>query len=403
MLELYHHGSSPDGNAYGRPMHTHDAEITETGAGTPCGELMRRYWQPVEMSARLTNRPLKIRVLSEDLVLFRDLSGRPGLITPRCAHRGADLVYGKVDRDGIRCPYHGWHYDVHGRCLDQPCEPAGGAFKDRIRQPWYPIAERYGLVWAYMGPPDKRPVLPRWDILEDLGPDEKIVPDAASYSVGGDETAEIIPWNWMQDWENTMDPHHVYILHSGFSGLQFTHKMALKQDVSWEYTDLGMKYTSLRNLGDGRAIERILPVMFPNVRSVPNIQLTEGRGESLGWLVPVDDTHHRTFHATRMPKNFEGVPLVTAPIFPKRWSEMTADEHWLTPGDWEVQKSQGPITLHSEEHLETSDRGVVMLRRLLKRQIKAVRDGGDPIGVAFDPAHALYRVGSGNFYRELVS
>ena len=402
-METQRAKKSEDGNAYGRPTHTHNAVITETGPGTPCGELMRRYWQPVEMSERLIERPRKIRVLNEDLVLFRDLSGRPGLVTPRCAHRGADLYYGKVDENGIRCPYHGWQFDVKGRCLDQPCEPQHSTHKKGVRQPWYPVRERYGLVWAYMGPPEKQPILPRWDLFEDLAPDEKIVPDGVTYSVGGDETEEIIPWNWLQDWENTMDPHHVYILHAGFSGLQFVPNMAIKQDVTWEYTPLGMRYRSFRDLGDGRVVERITPVMFPNSRSVPNIQLTEGRAESMGWLVPVDNTHHRTFHLTRMPKEFEGVPLVTAPILPKPWSQMTEAERWATPGDWEVQKSQGPITLHSEERLASSDKGVIMLRRLLKKQIRTVQEGGDPIGVTFESGTARREVGSGNFFRKPVA
>ena len=257
-----------------------------------------------------------------------------------------------------------------------------------------------GRTW---GSPEKQPILPRWDLFEDLAADEKNVPDGATFSVGGDETEEIIPWNWLQDWENTMDPHHVYILHAGFSGLQFAPNMAIKQDVTWEHTPLGMQYRSFRDLGDGRVVERITPVMFPNARSVPNIQLTEGRAEAIGWLVPVDDSHHRTFHVTRMPKDFEGVPLVTAPILPKPWSEMTEDERWATPGDWEVQKSQGPITLHSEERLASSDKGVIMLRRLLKKQIRVVQEGGDPIGVTFESGTARREVGSGNFLRESVA
>ena len=392
-----------DGNAYGRPQHTYNSLIAETGPGTPCGELMRRYWQPVEMSKRLKERPLKIRILSEDLIVFRDLSGRPGLVTPRCAHRGADLFYGKLDKNGIRCPYHGWQFDVEGRCLDQPCEPEGSTHKSRIRQPWYPVEECYGLVWAYMGPPEKKPILPHFDLFEDLAPDEKVVPDAASFSVGGDATEEIIPWNWMQDWENTMDPHHVYILHSGFSGLHFAPNMGVKQDVTWEHTPLGMHYRSLRDIGEGRVVERITAVMFPSARSVPNIQLTDGRAESIGWLVPVDDTHHRTFHLTRMPKDFDGIPLVTAPILDKAWSAMSEQERWAAPGDWEVQKSQGHITGHSEEHLASSDRGVIMLRRLLKNQIKIVQEGGDPIGVSFESETAMREVGTGNFHRDKVS
>lgn len=388
-----------DGNAYGRPQQSHNAEITEVGPGTPCGELMRRYWQPVGISAKVGTRPQRVRILCEDLILFRDGSGRAGLVTPRCAHRGSDLYYGKVDANGIRCPYHGWQFDVEGRCIDQPCEPQRGLHKARVRQPWYPVEERYGLVWAYLGPPEKKPVLPRWDILENLGPDEKIAVDASSYSAGGDEVHEVAPWNWLQDWENTMDPFHTVILHTSFSGAQFNPGIGIMPDVSWDPTALGMRYSAYRKLDDGRELDRIVEVIFPNARSVPNVALAAKPAEAIGWLVPVDDASHRFFHATRVPKDHQGVPLNTAPNFAKPWAEMTEDEHWETPGDWEIQKSQGPITLHSEERLATSDRGVVMLRRLLKQQIKIVQEGGDPAGVAFDPEKAFYKVGAGNFLR----
>ena len=223
-----------DGGAYGRAPHTHDAEITEVGPGTPCGELMRRYWHPIELSERLGERPIEVRVLGEDLVLFRDLEGRPGLITPRCIHRGAPMSFAKVEARGIRCPYHGWLFDTEGRCLDQPCEVEDKpAFRARCRQPWYPVEERYGLVFAYLGPPEKKPILPRWAPFEEIAEGEKIVPDAASYSVGGDDSEELIPWNWLQDWENTMDPFHVVILHTAFSGPQFNPDMAViaRRDV----------------------------------------------------------------------------------------------------------------------------------------------------------------------------
>src|SRR3954463_3121556 len=160
---------NPDGNNYGRGPQHHDAEITEVRPGTPCGEFMRRYWHPVAVSDKVTSRPQNVRILGEDLVLFRDGKGRVGLLYPRCAHRGTTLYYGKVDDKGIRCCYHGWQFDVEGRCLDMQCEPQNGArVRDRIRQPWYPVEDLYGLVFAYMGPPEKKPVLPRWDIMENL-------------------------------------------------------------------------------------------------------------------------------------------------------------------------------------------------------------------------------------------
>jgi nitrite reductase/ring-hydroxylating ferredoxin subunit len=394
-----------DGGAYGRKSGTYDRDLVEVGPGTACGEFLRRYWHPVEISDRLGERPQKVRILGEDLILFRDKSGRPGLITPRCVHRGAPLFYAKVEEQGIRCPYHGWLFDAEGRCLDQPCEPAGGRYRQSIRQPWYPVEERYGLVFAYLGPLGKKPVLPRWDAFENLDPDEKIVPDGAAYSVGGDETAEFIPWAWMQDWENTMDPHHVVILHTSFSGAQFVPEMAIMPTVTWEATPLGMRYIAYRKLADGREVDRVTNVIFPNIRSVPNVAFSHGVAESMGWLVPVDDHSHRTFHITRMPKSFDGSPMATAPTWPddKKWSEMTEQEHWVTPGDWEIQSGLGKngITLHREEHLATSDRGVVLIRRLLKKQIKIVKEGGDPVGVSFDPSTPPFVVGSGNFYRDL--
>ena len=212
-----------DGAAYGRPTHHHDAELTEVAAGTPCGEFMRRYWHPIALSADVVARPQKVRILGEDLILFRDGKGRPGLLTPRCAHRGTSLYYGKVDENGIRCCYHGWQFDVEGRCLDQPCEPEGGLRKDRIRQPWYPVEDRYGLVFAYMGPPDKKPLLPRWEVFEDLAPGESIyVHGYTGYGVGADDTIRIVPINWLQNYENIMDPFHVPMLHTRHSAVQYT-------------------------------------------------------------------------------------------------------------------------------------------------------------------------------------
>jgi phenylpropionate dioxygenase-like ring-hydroxylating dioxygenase large terminal subunit len=191
-----------------------DPELTEVGPGTAGGEYLRRFWQPVAFVRELGDTPLRVRILGEDLVVFRDLSGQIGVLHLHCAHRGTSLEFGIPVEHGIRCCYHGWQFDVEGRCLDQPCEPGGGTRKDRIRQPWYPLQERYGLVFAYMGPPEKKPVLPRWDALEEFAPDEKIFATDSSFSVGGDDTVKIVPWNWLQDWENSTDPFHVYILHS---------------------------------------------------------------------------------------------------------------------------------------------------------------------------------------------
>jgi len=386
---------SPDGNNYGRGPLTWDAEMTEVAPGTPCGEFMRRYWHPVAVSANVTTRPQNLRILGEDLILFRDGSGRPGLLYPRCAHRGTTLYYGKVDEHGIRCCYHGWQFDVEGRCIDQPCEPQGGLHKDNVRQPWYPVQDLYGLVWAYMGPPEKQPEIQRWDVFEHIPAGEKIVSVGSSFGAGGDDTVEIVPCNWLQDWENIMDPFHIPILHTSFSGVQFVPEMGIMPKVTWEYHDLGMRYTAYRKLEDGREMDRVTLALFPHVRIVPDVRLQGGATKAIGWVVPVDDTHFRLFHAMRVPEDWKGRVSTRAP-----WSQMSEEEHQDFPGDWEAQVGQGPISYHSEENLATSDQGVVMLRRLLKRQIRIVQEGGDPIGVTFDRSKAVNRVDAGNFYRD---
>ena len=386
------------GYAYGRPPQYHNPLWTEVGPGTPCGEFMRRYWHPIAVSDNVKDRPQSVRVLGEDLVLFRDRKGRPGLLYPRCMHRGTTLYYGRVEDEGIRCCYHGWLFDVEGHCLDQPCEPDNGkGRRERVRQPWYPVEELYGLVWTYMGPPAKQPVLTRWDTLENLKSDQKIFATGSSFGAGGDDSVEIVPCNWLQDWENIMDPFHIPILHTTFSGVQFVPEMGIMPKVEWEQADHGMRYTAYRKLDDGREMDRITQALFPHVRIVPAIDLSPGAAPSVGWVLPVDDTHFRLFHAMKVPETFvwRGARQQDG----KSWSQRTEDEHQRFPGDWEAQVGQGPISFHSEEHLATSDIGVARLRRMLQEQIKIVQDGGDPLGVVFDPAIATMKVQAGNYYR----
>jgi nitrite reductase/ring-hydroxylating ferredoxin subunit len=137
------------GTAYGRPVGASLLELAQVGPGTPYGEVLRRYWQPVALSAGATTTPKRLRILSEDLILFRTKRGKAGLVVPDCAHRGASLFYGRVEDEGIRCCYHGWIFDTEGRCLEQPCEPDLGRHRDRVRQPWYPVREYHGVVFAY--------------------------------------------------------------------------------------------------------------------------------------------------------------------------------------------------------------------------------------------------------------
>jgi phenylpropionate dioxygenase-like ring-hydroxylating dioxygenase large terminal subunit len=225
--------STQSGSAYDLPEPSYDAELVEVGRGKPCGELLRRYWHPIATVDEVKDLPLPVRILGEDLILFRTAAGNYGLVYPRCAHRGTSLAYGKIEENGIRCGYHGWLFDTEGRCLEQPCEPDGGLKRDSYRQTWYPAVERYGLVFAYLGPLDRKPLLPRYDIIEDLAPDEQL--NANGTFLGADPAR--YPCNWLQIHENAMDSWHVYILHSTFSNVQFHDLMAVRPEIRWEPTD----------------------------------------------------------------------------------------------------------------------------------------------------------------------
>jgi nitrite reductase/ring-hydroxylating ferredoxin subunit len=373
-----------EGTAYGLAPATHDRALTEVGAGTPMGELLRRYWHPVGLAKDAKAEPHPVRVLGEDLILFRDGQGRPGLLHPRCAHRGASLVYGRVEPDGLRCCYHGWMFDVQGRCVDQPCEPDhGAALRGNVRQPWYPVQERYGLVFAYLGPPERKPLLPRYDVLDDLGPGEFLEADDTSLGGGG---PPVIPCNWLQHFENVVDSFHVPILHGVFSGTQFVPAMAQMPTVQWSDVGHGVRAESWRTLDDGGRLHRITEAVLPTLRVVPSPRL--GRFspvESIGWVLPIDDTHFRIYVAGRV-KQAGDIGRMRSKMNGKFWWELTDEEHRRFPGDYEAQVGQGPIAAHSAEHLRTSDRGIALLRRLLRKQLDVVAAGGDPAGVERDAA-----------------
>jgi phenylpropionate dioxygenase-like ring-hydroxylating dioxygenase large terminal subunit len=382
------------GTGYVRKPSSYNAALTEVGRGTPMGELLRRYWHPIGLVPDAGETPKPIRVLGEDLILFRDGRGQAGLVTARCCHRGTTLYYGRVEERGIRCCYHGWLFDTQGHCLEQPCEPEGGLKRDRVRQPWYPLEERYGLLFAYMGPPDKKPVLPRYECLEKLEPGEMIEADDSSIGSGG---GTIVPCNWLQHYENVPDAFHVPILHGAFSGVQFVAQMGIMPKVKWEYSPTGVKTISARVLEDGRVHYRVTEAALPTLRVVPNPRVERYVGvESLGWTLPIDDTHFRIYVAGKVRAKGE-LGAKRSRMNGKLWADLTPEEHQQLPGDWEAQVGQGPITFHSDEHLATSDQGVVMLRRLLQRQLDAVAGGGDPLGVSFDPATPPVVFEAGNY------
>lgn len=385
------------GTGYELRPGTTDRRLIETSFGTPMGELLRRYWHPIALSSDAGSTPRRIRFLSEDLILFRDGSGRPGLVYERCAHRGTTLYFGKVEDRGIRCCYHGWLFDRSGNCIEQPCEPGGGRARAAIRQPWYPLEERYGLIFAYLGPPARKPVLPTYDILEDLEDGDTIVTDDSSIGTGG---AAIAPWNWMQHYDNVLDPYHVPVLHGSFSGTQFVDLLGSMPDVAFRPTDRGAVAEAVRALDDGATLRRVTEAVLPTIRIIPDPNVSRfGRGESVGWLMPIDDTHYRIYTALRSRDGQQRSRSATRPGG-KTWHDMNERERRDMPGDWEAQIGQGAITKHSEEHLVSSDRGLVLVRRQFRAALDAVERGEDAPGVAFTESDARVRTHAGNFRDE---
>ena len=214
-----------------------DAELTHVDRGTPCGEYLRRYWQPVAMSEELGALPLAVRVLGEDLVLFRDGSGRPGLLHLHCAHRGASLEYGIVAERGIICCYHGWHYDIDGTILRAGSEPPDSPICRNVVQGAYPVDEHHGLLFAYLGPPEERPPFAVFDT--ERMPDTTRKPFSLT-----------TPCNWLQIYENTQDPIHVLHLHARSSGVQFGAASGIDQVIEYQDTPLGMMNVQTRQVGE---------------------------------------------------------------------------------------------------------------------------------------------------------
>ncbi|MGH9170723.1 MAG: Rieske 2Fe-2S domain-containing protein [Acidimicrobiales bacterium] len=382
-------------SAYDLPTPSYRQELVEVGRGTPMGELFRRYWQPVATAAQATSVPRRVRLLCEDLILFRDGAGRPGLVYPRCAHRGADLYYGKVEAEGIRCCYHGWLFSVEGSCLDQPCEPSGGLHRDRVLQPCYPVRDYHGLLFAYLGPPDRQPAFPVYDVLEEGSDEEQVVVDDTSIGSGG---PVIVDCNWLQHYENVMDPFHVPILHGTFSGLQFNDRLAALPKVTFEYTDYGIRSLQDRDMEGSKHLHRISELMVPNIRIVPDPRVRKSApANQISWVLPIDDTHFRIYTLVRTANPTE-VGTSRSTFAGKPWADLTEAEHRDMPGDYEAQAGQGPITFHSEEHLASTDRGVTMLRRLLARQVEAVARGKDPVGSVLGKSEHPVAISAGNFF-----
>ena len=352
-----------------REIPAEDPELTHVGPDTRCGEYLRRYWQPVAMASEVKDLPVAIRILGEDLVLFRDQSQKLGLLHRHCAHRGASLEFGIIMECGIKCCYHGWHFDVDGRLIDAPSEPVGSPVRDKVVQGAYPVREEQGLVFAYLGPPDKCPEFPVYDTmcLDDT--------TNKTFSLS-------MPANWLQVYENTQDPIHVLHLHALSSGIQFGAASGVEQLIEYTETPLGMINIQTRRVGEHlwtRTTDTILPncnqtgAIWEEAESKKVFQ----RVSMLRWMVPIDNTNTMTIgwrysNDKLDPRGQDDLSIVGKESidFMGQTAGRSYEEQQRQPGDYEVQVSQRPIAIHALEHRVTSDRGVSKLRGLLRNRVR---------------------------------
>jgi 5,5'-dehydrodivanillate O-demethylase len=364
--------------------------LSRIGPGTRMGNLMRRYWLPVaaldEMKERWTKR---VRILGEDLVLFKDRTGKFGLIGEFCPHRRASLAYGIPTEDGIRCPYHGWKFDAAGRCLEQPNEPEGSTFRDKVWTSGYPVEELGGLLWGYLGP-QPAPLIPRLDGYVD---------PKAIRTVG----ITRINCNWLQCMENSLDPVHTEWLHGAL--YEFRHeaegaKVAIARHhkkIAFDEFKFGI---IKRRLMEGQSEDSSdwttgHPVVFPHTLAV-------GSGGG-GWKsyqfqirVPIDDTTTEHYwYAAYVPPPDAKVPqrlLDEVPSFPLPSKDEDGEYllDMIYAQDVMAWETQGPIAKRHLEKLGTTDQGVILFRNALKRELARVEAGEDPMGTVRDAAENAY-------------
>ena len=383
-------------SAYGFKIPEPDPELTRVGPATPCGELMRRYWQPVCLSADLKDLPKPVKILGEDLIAFRDGQGRAGLLFFRCSHRGSSLEYGRVEERGLRCCYHGWLYDVEGSILEMPLEPAPNPFLKQIQHPCYPVREFGGLVFAYMGPLERMPEFPLYDVWQRPGGTLKA---RMGPRVGGP-----VDCNWLQAEENLMDALHTFWLHTLHSGPQFPSVAygANPDDLRYEETQMGMRFVLARKLATGKWWELIWEMIMPlNVHLVYTDEPKCERVRAVTYCVPVDDTHQLGASVRWLADNEIESLSGREQLAPAGRKDRSFEYTQRHPDDKEAVEGQGPIALHGLEHLVSSDRGVLLFRKILRAAMHQVREGRDPKGILRDAAGArLVRTSAGSIVRD---
>lgn len=368
--------------------------LTKVGRGTPAGEWMRRYWLPIAFSdrfdglradwesqetftfqgrtatvtefgrrmTRFEGRPMRTRILGEDLVLFRDGSGRLGLFMLHCPHRGASFEFGRVKPDGMECLYHGWKFDVSGRCLAQPTEPEDSNFCGKVRNIAYPVREMGGLIWAYMGTGEP-PILPRIDVL---------VREDCYRTV---ECQGLWPANYLQIVEQVPDVIHTSTLH-GHEDSECRDIWNQLPQISWEEGEHGLISRQARGSYQ-RGSYHLLPFFTRLAPPWPLPEVNLPHRQALVIWLPVDDTHSLLMEVVATPY-VDG----ELPELPNDLSYTVSKEiQVVLAQDYQALVSQGDIRDRTQEQLGASDRGVTMLRRMMLREIRAVEEGRDPMNV----------------------
>ena len=340
--------------------------LTRVGPGTPCGEMMRRYWWPVACSDDVGTKPVPVKLLGEKFVLFRDATGRIGMLAERCTHRGASLKYGRVEKDGLRCCYHGWLFDREGKCLDQPCEPPGSMLKERMRQPAYEVRDVSGFVFAYIGP-KPIPEFPKFDLLvrEDL---DKVV-------MGRDAHA-----NWLQRAENMLDALHVMCLHAPLYP-----ELAMQYPTRCEWIEEWYGYRMELDYPNGTRDRH--HHFFPAGNRIQISRVGQQPYQFIQWCTPLDDEDAVVYQLWAAP-TADGKP---GTVKAAKFQHTTFGEYkrvedgwwdlWERDQDDAAIESQGRIADRTQEHLGASDLGIVKHRRMVLRSIEAVQRGEDPVGV----------------------
>jgi 5,5'-dehydrodivanillate O-demethylase len=364
--------------------------LTSVGPGTPMGELLRRYWHPIGGASELTGKTYtkSVRLLGEDLLLYKDRSGTYGLIEPLCAHRRINLLFGVPLAHGLRCPYHGWAYDETGACIEQPYEEAvdpESRFKDKIQMKAYPVQELGGLLWAYLGP-QPVPLLPRW---------EPLIRPHSLRDIG----VTVIPCNWLQIMENSLDPVHVEWLHQDFANYV---QEQLDRPQTWSvqsHKRIGFdpfKHGIIKRRiwgdegEDSPDWQRGHPILFPST-------LVVGPQDALNFQfrVPMDDSHTLHLFYTVYTPGVDSVQQDVVPVFdiPLPLPNAQGQPPWKlldnAPGqDMFAWVTQGAIADRTRERLGRSDVGIILYRKMLEDNLRKVQQGEEPMNVFRDPAEA---------------